>query len=76
MFLGSFIHLKHKGSIEERGVSLLSQKHYQPEIIGLAGRDSKVYWKSVIMFQKKLELLKPIWNESEGEKTTHFSTEL
>ena len=28
MFLDSFIHLKHKGRIEERGVSLLSQKHY------------------------------------------------
>lgn len=30
------------------------------------------------MFQKKLELLKPIWNEREGEKTTGitFSTEL
>ena len=34
MFLDSFIHLKHKGRIEEHGVSLLSQKHYQPEIFG------------------------------------------
>ena len=25
------------------------------------------------MFQKKLELLKPIWNEREGEKTTGIS---
>lgn len=41
--------------------------------IWLAGRDSKVDWKSVIMFEKKLELLKPIWNEKEGEKTTGIS---